>query len=68
LRAGVLVAGELIEKDLSALFKPYAVPGGIAGHFIAISDKALVIQRRIPIHIPIAYTARELTTICRSDL
>jgi hypothetical protein len=32
------------------------VPGGIAGRFIAIPDKALPIQRRIHIHIAIVYT------------
>ena len=56
LGAGVLVAGELVEKDLSGLLEPYAVPGGIAGGFIAIPDKALPIQRRVHIHIVIVYT------------
>jgi len=56
LGAGVLVAGELIEKDLSGLLEPYAVPGGIAGGFIAIPDKALPIQRRVHVHIAIVYT------------
>jgi hypothetical protein len=56
LGAGVLVAGELVEKDLSGLLEPYAVPGGIAGCFIAIPDKALPIQRRVHIHIAIVYT------------
>jgi hypothetical protein len=56
LGAGVLVAGELVEKDLSGLLEPYAVPGGITGRFIAIPDKALPIQRRVHIHIAIVYT------------
>ena len=56
LGAGVLVAGELVEKDLSGLLEPYAVPGGIAGGFIAIPDKALPIQRRVHVHIAIVYT------------
>jgi hypothetical protein len=56
LGASVLVAGELVEKDLSGLLEPYAVPGGIAGGFIAIPDKALPIKRRINIHIAIVYT------------
>jgi hypothetical protein len=43
LGAGVLVAGELVEKHLTGLLEPYAVPGGIAGSFIAIPDKALPI-------------------------
>ena len=56
LGAGVLVAGELVEKDLSGLLEPYAVPGGIAGGFIAIPDKALPLQRRVLVHIAIVYT------------
>jgi hypothetical protein len=56
LGAGVLVAGELVEKDLTGLLEPYSVLGGIAGGFIAIPDKALPIQRRVHIHIAIVYT------------
>ena len=56
LGAGVLVAGELVEKDLSGLLEPYAVPGGITDGFIAIPDKALPIQRRVQVHIAIVYT------------
>ena len=56
LRAGVLIAGQLVQKDLSGLLEPNAVPGDIAGSLIAVPDKALPIQSRVHIPVAIAYT------------
>lgn len=54
-RAGVLLAGQLVEEDLTGLLKANAVLLDASGRFVAVPDKDLSIQRREHVHIAIVY-------------
>jgi addiction module HigA family antidote len=60
IRAGVLVAGHLVEKGLTCLLKADSVRLGVPGGFIAVPDKGLPIQGREHVHIAIVYTIATL--------